>query len=264
MKALWLTDIHLNFLSKEGVASFLQSLESENADCILIGGDIGEADNFDIYLKEFSDTLSIPIYFVLGNHDYYRGSIADVDKRAARLSEEDENLYLLDHQSVVKLTDNTALIGVGGWGDARYGDFNGSTVRLNDFRLIDELSGFLKAEQLPILQSLGDSAAEIIKESLSQAVKDYKKIVLLTHVPPFKDACWHEGQISAPDWLPFFSCKAVGDVIKDIMVNSDSELLILCGHTHGGGEAQILDNVKVVTGPSEYEKPVIQKAITII
>jgi predicted MPP superfamily phosphohydrolase len=41
------------------------------------------------------------------------------------------------------------------------------------------------------------------------------------------------------------------------------KLLVLCGHTHGGGELQVLENLRVVTGPAEYGKPVIQRIIEV-
>ena len=31
-----------------------------------------------------------------------------------------------------------------------------------------------------------------------------------------------------------------------------SNLLVLCGHTHGGGEIKVLDNLRVLTGEAEY------------
>jgi len=41
------------------------------------------------------------------------------------------------------------------------------------------------------------------------------------------------------------------------------DLLVLCGHTHGGGEVQVLENLRVVTGPEEYGKPEIQRIIDV-
>lgn len=38
------------------------------------------------------------------------------------------------------------------------------------------------------------------------------------HVPPFREASWHQGRISDDDWLPHFTCKAVGDVLREAMV----------------------------------------------
>ena len=37
------------------------------------------------------------------------------------------------------------------------------------------------------------------------------------------------------------------------------ELLVLCGHTHGSGETQILDNLHVLTGGAKYGEPAIQR-----
>lgn len=48
-----------------------------------------------------------------------------------------------------------------------------------------------------------------------------------------KDSCWHEGKISNPDWMPFFTSKAMGDVILPIAKNNPAvDFLALCGHTH--------------------------------
>ena len=30
------------------------------------------------------------------------------------------------------------------------------------------------------------------------------------------------------------------------------QILVLCGHTHGGGEIQMAENLRVLTGPAEY------------
>src|SRR5215213_9460740 len=88
-------------------------------------------------------------------------------------------------------------------------------------------------------------------------------IILATHVPPFREACWHQGKISDGDWLPHFTCKAVGDVLLEIMKeNPDHKLTVLCGHTHGGGEAQVLPNLKVLTGAARYGRPALQNVIS--
>ena len=38
----------------------------------------------------------------------------------------------------------------------------------------------------------------------------------------------------------------------------DKQMTVLCGHTHGGGFAQILPNLSVRTGAADYELPRIQ------
>jgi len=71
-------------------------------------------------------------------------------------------------------------------------------------------------------------------------------VIVLTHVLPFKESCWHEGEITADDWLPHFSCKAVGDVLIEFMAGApDKQLTVLCDHTQSSGSCQVLPNLKV-------------------
>jgi hypothetical protein len=86
--------------------------------------------------------------------------------------------------------------------------------------------------------------------------------MVLTHVPPFMEACWHQGHISADDWLPHFSCQAIGDVLKDVMATAqDKQMTVFCGHTHSSGECQILPNLQVKTGGAKYCAPQLQEII---
>lgn len=263
MKAVWLTDIHLNFLKPKQVDAFLQSLSRETADCFLVSGDIGEADSVVSYLEQMAAILKRPIYFVLGNHDYYGASIEEVRARIAALPKQG-NLIWLNKVDYIGLTKETALVGHDSWADGRFGDFEGSSVELNDFRFIDELKLWDRSDRLKAVQKLADAAAEHLKRVLPMALKDHRHILVMNHVAPFKEACWHEGRLSGDDWLPFFSCKAAGDILKDVMKgHPDAEMTVLCGHTHGAGECQVLPNLRVVTGGAEYGFPQIQQVLEI-
>ncbi len=37
----------------------------------------------------------------------------------------------------------------------------------------------------------------------------------------------------------------------------------MCGHTHGEGEAQILPNLKVLTGGATYGEPTLQRVLEV-
>ncbi len=265
MKAAWLTDIHLNFLEHDQIDAFLEKVSAEAADCFLVSGDTGEAPSITGYLQRMISVLKRPIYFVLGNHDYYGGSIKTVRSKVVDLMQKSDKLIWLNNIDFISLTKDTALIGHDSWADGRLGDFRGSSVELNDFRFISELKLWDRTERLKAMQGLADEAAEHFKRTLTQALKAHRHIIVVTHVPPFKEACWYEGKPSGDDWLPFFSCKAVGDVLKDVMEqNPSSEMTVFCGHTHGFGECQILQNLKVITGGAEYGAPQIQKLIEIL
>jgi predicted MPP superfamily phosphohydrolase len=152
MKALWINDIHLDFLDDRAQRKFFKNLEDKKADHILIAGDIAQAPSVASCLMKMDSLLNCPIHFVLGNH-----------------------------------------------------------------------------------------------------------VVVVIHVPPFEQAAWHEGKPSDSNWLPFFACKAAGDVLKEAMMkHPEKRMTVLCGHTHGSGIAKILPNLITYTGAAHYGRPVIQ------
>ncbi|QEH36583.1 Calcineurin-like phosphoesterase superfamily domain protein [Aquisphaera giovannonii] len=263
MKRLaWLTDIHLNFLRHAGLSAFFASLPE--ADAFAITGDIGEAHDVAEHLRAFAELG--PAYFVLGNHDFYRGSIGSVRAEVRKLCRGVPNLAWMPDAGVVDLTESTCLVGHDGWGDGRLGDYQGSDVMLNDFALIGEFDGFHEdpAQRLAKLHALGDEAAAHFRSVLPEALARFRHVVVLTHVPPFRDACWHEGKVSDDNWLPFFICKAAGDALLEAMAAApDRQMTVLCGHTHGSGEAQILPNLRVLTGGAVYGKPCVQRVLEV-
>jgi 3',5'-cyclic AMP phosphodiesterase CpdA len=269
MRLAWLTDIHLNFVNQTDTHRFLASVRRE-ADAVVITGDIAESPTLELCLKEIELSLGLPVYFVLGNHDYYRGSIADTRALASRLAADSNHLVYLTAAGVIELTPHTALVGHDGWADARLGDFEHSDVLLNDYLLIAELVRSHVNRTLDYcglrrtLEELGDEAARHLERVVGVAVKQYPRVIVATHVPPFREATWYDGRISDDDWLPHFSCKAVGAVLCKVMrAHPESALLVLCGHTHGSGEYQALDNLRVLTGQARYGHPSLQRVFEI-
>lgn len=262
----WTTDIHLNFLGTQQIDAFLQSIKSQQPNALIISGDIGEAPSVYDYLRRIATTLDIPIYFVLGNHDFYHGGIQHVQTGIVTLIQEIPNLFWLNAETVIKLSDDTALIGHDSWSDGRYGDFVGSSIVLNDYVMIQELAGLSTIERLVKLKKLGDAAATHIRELLPTACQDYKNVFVVIHSPPFQESCWYEGESASDDnpYLPHFTCKAVGDVLLEIVPQyPDCEVTVLCGHTHGVGEYRPLPNLHVITGGAEYGNPVVNQMFTL-
>ncbi|MDQ8183966.1 hypothetical protein [Pelagicoccus sp. SDUM812002] len=139
-----------------------------------------------------------------------------------------------------------------------------STVELNDFRLIDDFKALSKSERLAKLAEVGDQAAAEAKSTLQKAFQKYDDVIFFTHVPPFKEACWHEGKISDDDFLPYFASQAMGTALCETMLkNPDKTLTVLCGHTHTQAEAKILPNLQVKTGGAEYGSPKLQIIIEV-
>ncbi|MEL6342104.1 MAG: metallophosphoesterase [Myxococcota bacterium] len=268
MRLTWATDIHLNFVSADHARDvFCSSIRDSRPDAIAITGDIAEAPTVRDWLTLLADALApTPIYFVLGNHDYYHGSIPRVRKEMADLNRADPRLRWMGEGGAVFLDNNLAVVGHGGWGDARLGDFMTTTIRINDHRLIKELCGLPRENLMMWLQNLGQEGARSLQASIQKAIDGGAwRIIVLTHVPPFQETCWHEGATPADDspWLPDFTCGAVGDMLMAVATkHPDIDFQVLCGHSHGAGIAQMADNLTVRTGGAEYRAPAIADVLT--
>lgn len=260
----WATDIHLDWVDTSRRCEFFGAIRAAAPDVLVLSGDIAEGANSPLYLEEMAREFQRPIYFVLGNHDFYGSSLARVRRQITALAAERPLLCYLSAAGVMELTPQTAIIGHEGWGDARLGDYQNSRVFLNDFVAIQELAAVYRDRKAfrELLGALGDEAAQHVAVNLAEALKRYRQVLLVTHVPPFREAAWYNGSLSNDDWLPYFSCQAVGDVLRQVMrQHPQQQLLVLCGHTHGGGEAQILPNLRVLTGGAEGTGPVVQQVI---
>ena len=268
VKIAWSTDPHFNFVGRAKVRDYCEEVAGSGAEALLLGGDIAEAASLEDWLRFVADQLELPVYFVLGNHDYYGGSIVEVRRQVAAIDH--ERLIFLDESGVIPLSETVALVGNGGWGDGRIGDFAGSQVILNDYLMITELrcagsqvepenplSGWMHKDALAArLGQLGDECATSLRPTLSDALRRYEQVVVLTHVPPFRESCWHEGQLSGEDWLPGFTCKAMGDLLSELaVVYPQRQISVLCGHTHSAGRASPATNMHVRTGAARYGHP---------
>jgi predicted phosphohydrolase len=251
----WATDIHLNFLRGDP-GPFCEQLASAAPDGLVITGDISEADTLDGDLALLDSRLWCPTWLVLGNHDFYNGSIRQVRKAVAALCRRSRWLHYLPDADVVTLAANTALVGHDGWADGRLGDYAGSDVMLNDYLMIEELAGLDAQARLARMNALGDEAAAHFRHCLPAALQRHRRIIVATHVPPFREACWHDGRITGDNFLPHFTCAAVGETLTTFMRRfPDHKTLVLCGHTHSPGTARILPNLLVRTGGAAYGRP---------
>ncbi len=263
MKLAWLTDIHLNFIRQIEVKEVLcYEIHRSRADAVLITGDIAASANLCQHLEFLAKQIQKPIYFVLGNHDYYGSSIERVNSEVAKVVEQNNHLVWLSQSGVIELSPDTCLIGHEGFADGRLGDPLGSQVVLNDYHLIKELHQPTKELRLKIQNELGDAAARHIETRLNEAINRYNNIIVALHVPPFYEACWHLGKLTDDNFLPHFACKATGDVLKTAMqAHPNVSMVVYCGHTHSGGYTEILSNLRVFTGAAEYSNPCITDCI---
>ncbi len=253
MRLGWLTDVHLNFLDEAGLDAFCASIERAACDAVLLTGDISEAPEVEEHLLRVSRPFFFPVFFVLGNHDFYRGLVNGVRDVARRLTRESRNVRWLPEAGIVNLGSRTALVGHDGWADGRAGDWERSEIFLNDYLQIADLVTTDKGDRQARMLALATESAMFLEEHITRAFEAHDHVIVATHVPPWRDACWYQDRISDDDWLPHFSSLTVGDAIERCAVaHPDKRISTYCGHTHYQGVAQIRDNLVVHTGPADY------------
>ena len=86
MKLICLSDLHLEFLGGAPARLFIQEIEAEKPDAVLVTGDISNARLLEYHLVLLAELLPCPVYFVLGNHDFYLGGFAQVDALASAVA----------------------------------------------------------------------------------------------------------------------------------------------------------------------------------
>ena len=259
MRATWLTDIHLNFLRPHALAQFYARVKAEAPDALLVTGDIAEADSVGKFLVELAELA--PVYFVLGNHDYYRSTIRVVRDEVQRASP--RATWLPAHEAM-QISDGVVMLGVDGWGDARCGDL-ASRVQLSDWNRIEDFRRYKEdvPGRIALLQRLGNNEARSLRDRLARAPVT-PELLVLTHVPPFPEACIYDGAQSDPAYLPWFTCIATGEVLLDYATtHPDTRVTVLCGHSHGAGTHAPLPNLEVRTGGwppgvEGYGNPIVQ------
>ena len=305
MKLAWAVDLHLVFLTpaempkeakpdpfleklallggasmeavmaEDDLTPFLEELASQPFDALAICGDISEAPMLELHLKLLAEYLQRPIYFVLGNHDFYHGSFEEVLPRIEAFNGNTNLLHCLEFETWIDLTETTGLIGHGCWADGRYGRFYTSPTVLNDWKVIAELKPAWKLPDvdlmkrrlkigeldknalLEILHERGDQAGDHIRRVLPRVLEKKNRVILITHAPPFLPRLAPRS-LRWEDWAPHAGCKAAGDAILEIMQDMPGkQLTILSGHIHSSEKFYVTDNIEQRIGYAEYLEPQI-------
>ena len=261
----WATDIHLDHAGPVRAKEFLEALRASGADAALFGGDISVGAQLEEDLEACAAAARMPIHFVLGNHDYWGWSVSGVRRAMAR--HKGPRLVWLPAAGCVELAKDVGLVGHGGWGDARNGDFDTSDVILNDYLHIQELHEVFAYDEQTVdlsgqaalqarLRELGDDAAATLEPALLEAARRCRQVIVLTHVPPFPEAVRRDNHSDAAALLPGYCCGAAGELIRRVAAeHPDTAFTVLSGHTHGEVRARILPNLLVHTGAASYGNP---------
>lgn len=275
----WCTDIHLDFVqSDDRIVSFVESLCASDPAGIFITGDISTSETLMDHLGIIEHAAQRPVYLVLGNHDYYGSDVLSVRADVSKLCQASPHLGYLTPKPFVSLTEKTALVGHDGWYDALYGDPANSRFMMRDWCEIGDfvpasggrgymMGGCVKDRQavIDVARRLATGAAEHVREQVTAAIEaGHRRIIVLTHVPPFEEAHVYAGRRSDATALPWYTSKLMGDMLtKAASTHETVEFDVLCGHTHGAYDGNVSPNMRVRVGGAGYGHPVLQAVIEV-
>lgn len=98
MRLLRLTDVHFDCLSPRQRSLFLSTLKAQEPEAVLLGGDLSTARRLTEDLEAIRAALSVPVYFVLGNHDLL--DLPKLQKLGVEVHLLDGNCLNLDHLTI--------------------------------------------------------------------------------------------------------------------------------------------------------------------
>jgi predicted phosphohydrolase len=261
---VWTTDIHLNFLNDQQIKKFCHEiLDYEPTSGVVITGDISEALDLDMHLRIMEVNLGkdVPVYFVCGNHDYYRGSIDLTRTMLKNRYNEPSQMKWLPNYDYISLSETVGLVGHDGWYDGRYCDYFLSSLDMNDYHLIKELTGgyWHRTDQYIVIGELAKEGALHVRKGLLKAFENKEHVYVATHVAPFIEASRApNGTISDKDWLPHFSSKLMGDMLLDVAATyPNKQITVLCGHNHTFHDYWVTKNMRCISGGAKYKFPAV-------
>ncbi len=251
-KLIWLTDLHLDRAAGEDRTRLLKELSSRDYDAVVITGDIATATSVCDHLESLAAACSPrPVYFVLGNHDFYFAPMSQTYDRVASLCRAIPNLIHLQNSGPVSLGRHAILIGHHAWPDARSGHGSNTVINSPDHWQIPDFQDLSREEQFRKMEILGRQATNAIRIGLLSALRQRKQVVVATHVPPFPSTVHYNGRICGDTHMPHFSNSSFGAMLIGIAKRNrhrHQRITVLSGHTHSPITETILANIQAHVG----------------
>jgi predicted MPP superfamily phosphohydrolase len=263
---VWLSDTHFDHTGDPGVIALAEEIVKVNPTGIFVTGDIATSDKFVYYLSALEKITQRPIYFVLGNHDYYGSSFENTEKKAINVSSISTHIKYLGNVSYMNIGQQTAVLGVDGWYDALNGSWRTAqqTAKLSDWTLIGD---FVKCKSMESIVALSKKRANEQVTSLMAKIKAAtryaKNLIILTHVPPVQ-MCDQVTTLDINTLVPFFTCRMLDDLMMQAAASyQNKSFMVLAGHTHLSGTSKPANNLMYMTPTIEYGHPVISRIVQV-
>lgn len=206
MKLKIISDIHTEFDRNDNGKKFLDSIPNKDVDVLIVPGDL-TTKYYEENLKQLCDRFPQVVY-VLGNHDYWYGSIEGKNEMVANIAAKLSNLHFLNNERKE----------IGG----KF--FAGTTLWFPDIERqnMPSLYGWIDCRQVQGGHSAIFEAAEKASQFLEKNVQ--KGDIVVTHHLPSK-------QCVADRWMDDeYNCYFLHDV-EHVMLKNEPAFWFF-GHTH--------------------------------
>jgi len=253
-KYLWFTDTHLNRVNLIKKMLFIRHILKENPKAVFLTGDIstGMFLYYDLYL--LATFVKCPIYFVLGNHDYWNSSIDKTHEKIKELCKKFPHLIWLSQSNAIALNDEAVIIGDEGWFDGWNGNTDYLKLTLDQY-LIEDFRKYKSIdEKLVCWREMATKSSFNIEHKLCKALDDgYKTIYIVTHFPPWIEATRDRGTVLEQFWLPYNTNVSMGKTIERVMSKyTKSKVIVLCGHIHADTIIHVSSNIECKVNTNKH------------
>ncbi len=230
----------------------VSALDANPPDVLLLGGDIGTADNFAACLELFAHLKSVKA-IVPGNHDLWvtdndsRGNSLDVYQQYLPDACRQFGYHYLDDVPLIFPDANLAIVGTINWYD-----YSWSLVRMKaeihdwEWRLQNKAFTRGRHNDGRFIRWPSDDVrftAEVVarfEQQLAHALTQVEHALVLTHHPAFAGISFpREATFAGLDpllWAALSGNTAIEEVLRR---NADRVPLIFSGHTHRAVEAAL-------------------------
>ena len=258
-----MSDIHVNFLNDYHLGRWAQYVGKKaieyGVQSVIISGDISEAPTLVQHLKQLRKGFGVPIYYVPGNHDYWRTDFDSLKSVMSELNESGLGITWLGDSKPIALNSKTALIGHECWYDAMAGDWTTSNMEMRDWELIHDFIPVRsnRAGIVSICRKHAGMGIVYLDKQLDAALAlGYENIIVATHFPPFTEAARYHGAPNPHHSLPWYTCTSLGGLlVEKAQENRDRHFLVLAGHTHDECRVNIEPNLSVHVKGATYGNP---------
>jgi 3',5'-cyclic-AMP phosphodiesterase len=271
-KLVWLTDCHLDHVAQtmgnRGIIEFIDTVKAQQPDMVVITGDTSTSKLFCEHISAIEAGLRCPIYFIMGNHDYWGGSMDSLRANVKSLTQVAQQLKYMPLVSHIMIGSKTAVVGHDCWYDANVGDPMRSSFIMNDWFQIKEFQQYVRQTEdtsrvfrdknslVLHARKLANEGVNHIAEGIKSASRYANRIFVLSHPVPFNTAHIYNGKQGSNDAAPWYVCKTLGDTLMEAAkAYPNISFVSLSGHTHGEYNGQMLKNLKVHVGGALYNLP---------